>query len=106
MKELIMAKYGEIALKGENKNTFEVMLQKNIKRRLRRYGRFEYYRRQSTIYITPLDEVDMALVEKKLSHVFGIGAIQRCAVFPKDFEAVCAGAKEYLAEALESAATF
>ena len=106
MKELIMAKYGEIALKGENKNTFEVMLQKNIKRRLKRYGRFEYYKRQSTIYITPLDEVDMELVEKKLSHVFGIGAIQRCAVFPKDFEAVCAGAKEYLAEALESASTF
>ena len=33
MKEIILVKYGEIALKGLNKSTFEDMLQKNIKRR-------------------------------------------------------------------------
>ena len=31
MQEVIMAKYGEIALKGLNKNTFEDILVKNIK---------------------------------------------------------------------------
>ena len=36
MKEIILVKYGEIALKGLNKSTFEDMLQKNIKRRLDR----------------------------------------------------------------------
>lgn len=106
MKEIVMVKYGEIALKGENKNTFEDILQKNIKRRLKKIGRFEYSRRQSTIYINPLEEVDMDLVVSKLKLVFGIGAIQRCAVFPKDFAAVAAGAKEYLAEALSGAKTF
>lgn len=35
MKEIILVKYGEIALKGLNKSTFEDMLQKNIKRRLK-----------------------------------------------------------------------
>ena len=55
MKEVILAKYGEIALKGVNKNTFEDMLQRNIKRRLKKIGKFEYSRRQSTIYIEPLD---------------------------------------------------
>lgn len=106
VKEIVMVKYGEIALKGENKGTFEDMLQKNIKRRLRKIGRFEYFRRQSTIYITPLEEVDMGLVTEKLKLVFGIGAIQRCAVFPKDFETVAAGAEDYLREALEDARTF
>lgn len=106
VKEIVMVKYGEIALKGENKGTFEDMLQKNIKRRLKRLGKFEYYRRQSTIYITPLEDVDMDLVVEKLKFVFGIGAIQRCAVFPKDFEAVAAGAEDYLREALEDAKTF
>ena len=106
MKEIIMVKYGEIALKGENKNTFEDMLQKNIKRRLRKIGRFDYSRRQSTIYINPLEEVDMELVVSKLKLIFGIGAIQRCAVFPKDFAAVTAGAKEYLESALADAKTF
>ena len=32
MKELILVKYGEMALKGLNKKTFEDMLIKNIKR--------------------------------------------------------------------------
>ena len=53
MKEIILVKYGEIALKGLNKSTFEDMLQKNIKRRLKKLGTFGFYRRQSTIYITP-----------------------------------------------------
>lgn len=107
MKEIVMVKYGEIALKGNNKNTFEDILQRNIKRRLKTIGRFEYSRRQSTIYVDPVDEnVDMDRVVKTLSCIFGIGAIQRCAVFPKDFDAVAAGAKEYLEEALECAKTF
>ena len=106
IKEIVMVKYGEIALKGENKNTFEDMLQKNIKRRLKKIGRFDYFRKQSTIYITPLEEVDMDVVVDKLKFVFGIGAIQRCAVFPKDFAAVAEGAEEYLREALEDAKTF
>ena len=106
MKEIVMVKYGEIALKGDNRNVFENMLQKNIKNRLKKIGRFDYYRKQSTIYITPLEDIDIGLVVKKLGYIFGIGAIQRCAVFPKDFSAVATGAKEYLTSALEGARSF
>ena len=56
MNELIMAKYGEIALKGLNKGTFEDILVKNIRRRLRHCGKFHYMRKQSTIYIEPVGE--------------------------------------------------
>lgn len=101
-----MVKYGEIALKGLNKSTFEDMLQKNIKRRLKDLGQFEYFRRQSTIYITPPEGVEMDVIVKRLTYIFGIGAIQRCAVFPKDFAAVAEGAKDYLQNALECAKTF
>lgn len=106
MKEIIMVKYGEIALKGLNKSTFEDILTKNIKRRLKSLGEFSYFRRQSTIYVTPETEVDIDEAVKRLSYVFGIGAIQRCAVFPKDFAVVAENAKEYLSEALEGAKTF
>lgn len=101
-----MVKYGEIALKGLNKSTFEDMLQKNIKRRLKDLGQFEYFRRQSTIYITPPEGVEMDVIVKRLTYIFGIGAIQRCAVFPKDFAAVAEGAKDYLQNALECTKTF
>lgn len=106
MKEIVMVKYGEIALKGLNKSTFEDMLQKNIKRRLKDLGQFEYFRKQSTIYVTPPEGADMDVIVKRLSYIFGIGAIQRCAVFPKDFAAVAEGAEEYLRSALECAKTF
>lgn len=107
MKELIMVKYGEIALKGINKKTFEDMLQSNIKRRLKKIGQFGYERMQSTIYIEPLDEdsdVDEAVAA--LGKVFGIGAIQKCVVYPKDIEVVKSHLGEYLADALENAKTF
>lgn len=106
MTEVILVKYGEIALKGENKSTFEDMLLKNIKRRLKKIGRFEYSRRQSTVYIEPLDGADIDEAVRSLEKVFGIGAIQRCAVFPKDFQAVADSLGEYLADALTGAKTF
>lgn len=106
MKEIILAKYGEIALKGDNRNTFEDMLVKNIKRRLKKIGKFEYFRRQSTIYIEPLEDADIEAALESLKNVFGIGAIQRCAVFEKDFEVVAQNVGEYLKPALENAKTF
>ena len=54
--EVIMAKYGEIALKGLNRSNFENLLIRNIKRRLKNAGDFEVTRRQSTIYIEPLKD--------------------------------------------------
>lgn len=106
MTEVILVKYGEIALKGENKGTFEDILVKNIKRRLKRIGRFEYSRKQSTVYIEPLDGADIDEAVCSLEKVFGIGAIQRCAVFPKDFRTVVNSLGEYLADALTNAKTF
>lgn len=102
-----MVKYGEIALKGINKKVFEDMLQSNIKRRLKKIGQFGYERMQSTIYIEPLDEdADANAAVSALKKVFGIGAIQKCAVFPKDIEVVKAGIGEYLKDALREAKTF
>ena len=107
MQEVILAKYGEIALKGLNKNTFEDLLIKNIKRRLKHTGRFQVTRQQSTIYIEPLDEnSDLDSVMEKLSTVFGIAALCKAAVVEKDFEKISEGALEYFADALSDARTF
>lgn len=107
MKEIIMVKYGEIALKGVNKKTFEDMLQSNIKRRLKLIGQFAYSRNQSTIYIEPQDEnSDINEAVDALKRVFGIGAIQKCAVFPKDFNTVVDNVGEYLKDVLSDAKSF
>ena len=56
MKEIILIKNGELVLKGLNRNTFEDILVKNIRRRLQAFGKFEIKRAQSTIYINPIDD--------------------------------------------------
>ena len=53
MKEIILAKNGEIALKGLNRRRFEEVLMRNIKWRLRDFGKIRVSCMQSTIYIDP-----------------------------------------------------
>ena len=38
MQEIILLKYGELALKGMNRNSFEDMLLRNIRHRLKHIG--------------------------------------------------------------------
>ena len=85
MKEIILVKDGEIALKGLNKGTFEQMLISNIKRRLKGLGKFNYWRSQSTIYIEPLeDTIDLDEALSRLQKVFGIAALCKALVVEKD----------------------
>ena len=106
MKEIILMKYGELALKGANKNSFESVLIKNIRKQLAGKGRFSISKAQSTITVTPLDaDIDMDECFETLSKVFGIAAISRSAVVEKSFEAICEGAS-YLDDVLANALTF
>lgn len=107
MKELILAKYGEIALKGLNRNTFEDILMKNIRRRLRSVGAFQYSRAQSTIYITPKEEdIDLEEAMDRLKTIFGIAALSRACICEKDFADISKIAPGYLEDTLSCARTF
>lgn len=107
MKELILCKYGEIALKGLNKNNFESLLVKNVKRRLRFCGQFKFSRAQSTLYIEPLcDDIDMDDVVDRLKKVFGIAKLCRALMVEKNMDSILHDSMDYLEEALEGAKTF
>ncbi len=107
MQEIILIKYGEMALKGMNKRTFEDVLVKNIKRRIKSIGKTEITKSQSTICITPKDdEYDTAEAVERLSKIFGIAALCRAAVCEKDFEDIKRVSLEYLEDVLECASTF
>ena len=107
MKELILCKYGEIALKGLNKSSFENILVKNVKRRLRFCGKFKYTRSQSTLYIEPLDEnIDIDDVVEKLRKIFGIAKLCRAIMVEKTMDSILNDTIEYLDEALCGARTF
>lgn len=107
MREVILIKNGELVLKGLNRNTFEDILIKNIKKSLHHIGAFTYTKSQSTIMMEPADEdIDLDDAVDAVSRVFGIAAFSRAAVCEKDMEAVKATAWEYLDEALTEAKTF
>lgn len=107
MKEIILLKEGEIAIKGLNKRSFEDAMIRNIRRRLKHLGKFAYDRSQSTVVIRPLDEdIDFDDVENCVSKIFGIAAYCRALVVKKDFEEICKQAIPYIEERMESARTF
>ena len=108
MKEIILIKDGEIALKGLNRRQFEDRLIKNIKGAIKDLGQFEIKSAQSTIYITPLnDSIDLDDVCDRVSRVFGIAAFSRAVVCPeKTLESVLETAPVYLADTLKNIKTF
>ncbi|MCD7772796.1 MAG: tRNA 4-thiouridine(8) synthase ThiI [Ruminococcus sp.] len=106
MNEMLLLKYGEMALKGQNKKTFEDILVKNTKRRLKGLGKFEYSRAQSTLYIKPLEEVDIELATERLSKVFGVAKICKAVICEKSYDKIVSTALPYLEDALLTAKTF
>ncbi|WP_308754548.1 tRNA uracil 4-sulfurtransferase ThiI [uncultured Anaerotruncus sp.] len=107
MKELILLKCGELALKGLNRRTFEEVLMKNCRRRLETLGNFKIRSAQSTVYVEPEnEEIDIDEAVDRLSRVFGVAALTRAAIVEKDFAKIRAAAPGYLRDALEGARTF
>ena len=106
MDELILLKCGEIALKGLNRSSFEDALIRNAKAALHGAGEFKFRKAQSTIYAEPAGECDVSEAVLRLSKVFGVSALCRAKSVPKDFQAICAAACEYLSDELSRARTF
>ncbi|MBR2405469.1 MAG: tRNA 4-thiouridine(8) synthase ThiI [Clostridia bacterium] len=106
-KEVILIKNGELALKGLNRGTFEDVLIKNLRWRLKPLGAFTFRKAQSTIYIEPQDaDPDWDEVSERVEKVFGISAFSRAQVVEKELSAIQEAAATYLEKPLRRAKTF
>lgn len=107
VQEILLLKTGELALKGLNRNTFEAILMKNLRRRLAPVGKFQIRKAQSTIYIEPQEAgIDWDEAADRVSRVFGLSAFSRARVVEKDMTAICHAAVEYLRDELMGVTTF
>ncbi len=106
MKEIILAKCGELVLKGLNRISFEKTLIKNIKDSIRAYGEFDVSVVQSTIYISSEDVFDIDTVYEKVKRVFGIASICKAAVCEKNMDDIKATVLEYCSDILSACDTF
>ena len=105
--EVILCKFGEIVLKGANRQNFESGLVKELRRRASPFGTFKIYFKQSTIYVEPQnDECDMDGMYDAARKVFGIVGVNRAAVCEKTMESIVETAKSYLPEKLAGKRTF
>ncbi len=92
MREIILLKLGELVLKGLNRHTFEEQLMSNARRRLRLYGEFKVYTKQSITYVEPrTDECDMDKAFEAMKKTFGANHVCRCYPCEKDKDAMLAG---------------
>ena len=95
MKEIILIKNGELALKGLNRSNFEDILIKNMRRRLKSLGEVSIRKAQSTIYVEPLEDgIDMEEAVESLTQVFGIVNICPVMKCEKDMESIAKAAVE------------
>lgn len=107
MREIILIKDGELALKGLNRRSFEDKMVATIRRRLKSLGKVVVERAQSTIYIKPQDDdFDFAEALDRMGRIFGIAAFSRACVCEKSMDDILAKAPEYLADTLRNIKTF
>ncbi len=106
-KDIILLKEGEVVLKGLNRRKFEQQLANNIRRRIKRYGRFSVNVHQSIVYIEPQEDTcDVDGAFAMLQKVFGVMTLTRAAACAKDPAAIAERAKEYLHDELSAVRTF
>lgn len=87
--DIVLLKYGEIALKGLNRPMFEQRLQRNVEKALAPAGRFRIRKSQSMLYVEPLDETaDMDDAIERLQKVFGIVNICPAVSCEKDMDSI------------------
>lgn len=101
MKDLILARLGEIALKGLNRGKFEQKLMSNLARRLRAIGSFKIQQKESRIWIEPQSEdVDLEAALEITCRVFGVVSASIVKRFEAKEENLLSSAKIFMQEKL------
>lgn len=107
MKEILLIKDGELALKGLNRCNFEDKMISSIRRRLKSLGEIKIIKAQSTIYIEPVSEdFDFEEALRRMQLIFGIAAFSRACVCKKDIADILEKAPCYLADTMRGIKTF
>ena len=107
MKEIFLLKLGEIVLKGANKRQFESRLRQNVRRRMKKFGEFDVYIMQSTVYVEPKDELaDVDGAWEACRTIFGVVSLCRCRPCEKNLDAIFEAIENYLGDDLDCAKSF
>ena len=90
--KVIILRYGELFLKGNNRKFFEDTLVKNIKKSLASY-QFEFKRITGRYEISNFDENQLKSIIDKLTKVFGLHSLSVAEKIETDEMAICEAVK-------------
>ncbi len=97
--DIVLLKYGEIALKGLNRPMFEQKLLRNLEKALEPAGKFKIHKSQSMLYVEPEEDgIDMDDAIARMQKVFGIVNICPAVSCEKDMESIAKTTIECLKE--------
>ena len=107
MNEIFLLKLGEIVLKGANRFTFENRLKSNIRQRMKFFGEFKVYIRQSTVYIEPMNEnCDLDGAWEACGTIFGVASMCRCRPAEKNMDSIFNAVMDYLGDEISLQKSF
>ncbi len=101
---MLLVRYGEIGLKGQNRHYFEAALVRNIKRTLKPLGRCRVERSHGRIFVHLPEGVRAADGARLLGRVFGVVSVSPVLRVPLELEAVKEAGLELLREAARGGA--
>lgn len=104
MENVVLLRYGEIHLKGQNRPYFERALLDNIKRALEEYEDIKIVKAQGRYFIENIE--DDHRIYDKISRIFGIISFSPAVKVEKNMEAIKEAAELQLKEAMADRGSF
>lgn len=106
MQEVIIVKYGELMLKGQNRPYFLKTLIQNIRYTLQPAGKFDIKKGHSLLYIVPENGFNMEKALDLLRKVFGVVVYHRSIRTEKDIDKVIDGINHHFKTTLQESNSF
>jgi len=103
--DVILIRYGELALKGKNRDTFEEALARSVKKILRPFFKAKVHRKYGRMYVE-LNGEDSREVMERLRRIFGITSFSPTIRVEPTEEAIKEGALQLMKGMVTKPATF
>ncbi len=95
-RNLFIVRFGEAALKGQNKPYFEKLLVERIRKLVKRLGSIEVRRKEGLIFVRADKSIPQEDIIREIGKVFGIASISPAVECPSDLEEIGRAAVEYM----------
>ena len=102
----ILIRYGELSLKGKNRNQFVRKLKNNIKGAMTGLHSIQLRAERDRMFLLADDEMDMKEAIERLPHIFGIQSFSPVAMCAADLDAIKQKALEVIGTEETAGKTF